>query len=97
MSIRPPRTHVTIQNLCKEFGGITLYKDFNFEIPYGKIVSIFGPNGCGKSTLINMISISQLVLSHIICICSYCNSIYLFSITISSSTNACQIFCFKRT
>ena len=56
MSIRPPRTHVTIQNLCKEFGGITLYKDFNFEIPYGKIVSIFGPNGCGKSTLINMIA-----------------------------------------
>ena len=52
----PPRTHVTIRNLCKEFGGATLYKDFNFEIPYGKIVSIFGPNGCGKSTLINMIA-----------------------------------------
>ena len=56
MNKPPPRTHVTIQNLCKEFGGVTLYKDFNFEIPYGKIVSIFGPNGCGKSTLINMIS-----------------------------------------
>ena len=56
MSQTPARTHVTIQNLCKEFGGAVLYKDFNFEIPYGKIVSIFGPNGCGKSTLINMIS-----------------------------------------
>ena len=56
MSQNPPRTHVTIRNLCKEFGGATLYKDFNFEIPYGKIVSIFGPNGCGKSTLINMIA-----------------------------------------
>ncbi|MBU3629274.1 ABC transporter ATP-binding protein [Polynucleobacter sp. AP-Reno-20A-A9] len=56
MSQNPPRTHVTIRNLCKEFGGATLYKDFNFEIPYGKIISIFGPNGCGKSTLINMIA-----------------------------------------
>jgi NitT/TauT family transport system ATP-binding protein len=56
MNQNPPRTHVTIRNLCKEFGGAILYKDFNFEIPYGKIVSIFGPNGCGKSTLINMIA-----------------------------------------
>ena len=56
MSKTAQRTHVTIHNLCKEFGGEALYKDFNFEIPYGKIVSIFGPNGCGKSTLINMIA-----------------------------------------
>ena len=56
MNLNPPRTHVTIDKLCKEFGGATLYQDFTFDIPYGKIISIFGPNGCGKSTLINMIS-----------------------------------------
>jgi len=50
------RPHVTIQKLCKDFAGVTLYKDFNLEIKKGKIVSIFGPNGCGKSTLINMIA-----------------------------------------
>ena len=50
------RAQVTIQNLCKEFGGIPLYKDFNLDIKAGKIVSIFGPNGCGKSTLINMVA-----------------------------------------
>jgi len=50
------RAHVTIQKLCKEFAGVTLYKDFNLDIKKGKIVSVFGPNGCGKSTLINMIA-----------------------------------------
>ena len=55
-SKNPKRAQVTIQNLCKEFGGITLYKDFNLDIKAGKIVSIFGPNGCGKSTLINMVA-----------------------------------------
>jgi len=49
-------THVTIRGLDKSFNGSVLYKDFNLDIPKGKIVSIFGPNGCGKSTLINMIS-----------------------------------------
>ncbi len=49
-------THVTIRGLDKSFNGAVLYKNFNLDIPKGKIVSIFGPNGCGKSTLINMIS-----------------------------------------
>ena len=37
---------------------LDVYKrqDFNLDIPKGKIVSVFGPNGCGKSTLINMIA-----------------------------------------
>lgn len=30
--------------------------DFNIEIPSGKIVGLLGPNGCGKSTLIKLIS-----------------------------------------
>jgi NitT/TauT family transport system ATP-binding protein len=49
-------THVTIRGLDKSFNGAVLYDNFNLDIPKGKIVSIFGPNGCGKSTLINMIS-----------------------------------------
>lgn len=49
-------THVTIRGLSKSFAGAELYNEFNLDIPRGKIVSIFGPNGCGKSTLINMIS-----------------------------------------
>jgi NitT/TauT family transport system ATP-binding protein len=51
-----PDTHVTIRRLVKQFGGVPLYQGFDLDIPRGKIVSIFGPNGCGKSTLINMIA-----------------------------------------
>lgn len=48
--------HVTIRGLNKAFAGQPLYHDLNLDLPRGKIVSIFGPNGCGKSTLMNMIS-----------------------------------------
>ena len=55
---RPPApdTLVTIRDLNKAFGGVDLYRDFDLDLPRGKIVSIFGPNGCGKSTLINMVA-----------------------------------------
>src|SRR5258708_30352272 len=48
--------HVTGRGLCKDFGNATIYRDFDLDIPRGKLVSVFGPNGCGKSTLINMIA-----------------------------------------
>ncbi len=52
----PPGTHITIRGLTKYFAGWPLYEDFDLDIPKGRIVSVFGPNGCGKSTLINMIA-----------------------------------------
>ena len=51
-----PKTHVTVRGLTKSFAGAPLYADFNLDIPRGQIMSIFGPNGCGKSTLMNMIA-----------------------------------------
>ncbi|HWV41517.1 ABC transporter ATP-binding protein [Pseudorhodoplanes sp.] len=51
-----PPAHITVRGLCKEFQGDVIYQDFNLDIPRGKFSSIFGPNGCGKSTLINLIS-----------------------------------------
>jgi NitT/TauT family transport system ATP-binding protein len=48
--------HVTIRGLCKMFGDTPIYDHFDFDIPRGKLISVFGPNGCGKSTLINMIA-----------------------------------------
>jgi len=50
------RAHVTVRGLSKSFAGKPLYTDFNLDLPRSKIVSIFGPNGCGKSTLMNMIA-----------------------------------------
>jgi len=52
----PPGTHITIRGLTKYFAGWPLYENFDLDIPKGRIVSVFGPNGCGKSTLINMIA-----------------------------------------
>jgi NitT/TauT family transport system ATP-binding protein len=51
-----PKTHVTVRGLSKAFAGAPLYSDFNLDIPRAQIMSIFGPNGCGKSTLMNMIA-----------------------------------------
>ncbi|MEL6523623.1 MAG: ATP-binding cassette domain-containing protein [Pseudomonadota bacterium] len=47
---------ISIRNLSKSFDGTTVYDTFNFDLPSKRFISIFGPNGCGKSTLINMIS-----------------------------------------
>lgn len=52
----PPNTHITIRGLDKHFGDEVIYRGFDLNIPRGKITSIFGPNGCGKSTLINIIA-----------------------------------------
>src|SRR5438445_7074008 len=51
-----PSAPVTIRGLTKHFADAVVYDRFDFDIPRGKLVSIFGPNGCGKSTLINMIT-----------------------------------------
>jgi NitT/TauT family transport system ATP-binding protein len=48
--------HVTIRGLCKRFNDAVVYDQFDLDIPRGKLVSVFGPNGCGKSTLINLVS-----------------------------------------
>lgn len=51
-----PEYSVSVEGLCKSFGGQVLYDNFNLNLPNNQLISIFGPNGCGKSTLINMIS-----------------------------------------
>ncbi|MFZ5557596.1 MAG: ABC transporter ATP-binding protein [Pseudomonadota bacterium] len=51
-----PGTHITLRGLKKWFAGSPLYDDFDLDIPKHRITCVFGPNGCGKSTLINLIS-----------------------------------------
>jgi NitT/TauT family transport system ATP-binding protein len=47
---------MTIRGLRKSFDGAAVYDDFAIDLPLGHFISIFGPNGCGKSTFINMVS-----------------------------------------
>ena len=50
------RRGIEVRGLTKQFEGAYLYRGFDVDLPNGEFVSIFGPNGCGKSTLINLIS-----------------------------------------
>ncbi|WP_407048608.1 ABC transporter ATP-binding protein [Methyloraptor flagellatus] len=56
VQLQRERTHITVRGLSKAFQGSALYQNFDLDLPEGRIVSIFGPNGCGKSTLMNMIA-----------------------------------------
>ena len=53
---RSRRPHVTVRGLTKHFSEAVIYENFDLDLPRGKLISVFGPNGCGKSTLINMIA-----------------------------------------
>jgi NitT/TauT family transport system ATP-binding protein len=55
---QPPsaRRGVEVRGLTKQFDDAYIYRDFDLDLRDGEFVSVFGPNGCGKSTLINMIS-----------------------------------------
>jgi NitT/TauT family transport system ATP-binding protein len=55
-SLSATAPHVTVRGLTKRFGTASIYDRFDLDIPRGKLVSVFGPNGCGKSTLINIIA-----------------------------------------
>lgn len=39
-----------INDLCKEFEGVTPLKNINLTVEQGEIISIIGPSGTGKST-----------------------------------------------
>jgi NitT/TauT family transport system ATP-binding protein len=52
--VRPREAAITIRGLRKSFGGQPVYSGFDLDVRRGDILAIFGPNGCGKSTLINM-------------------------------------------
>ena len=45
-----------IENVTKEFGGLTAVKAVSLEQSAGEILGLIGPNGAGKTTLFNMIS-----------------------------------------
>lgn len=45
-----------VRHLSKDYGGHKVLDDISFDIPAGKIVGLLGPNGCGKTTLIKILS-----------------------------------------
>ena len=47
---------LTIENLSKNFGALSVSRDINIKIPSGECHALIGPNGAGKTTLIHQIS-----------------------------------------
>jgi branched-chain amino acid transport system permease protein len=47
---------VELQGLSKSFGGLEAVKDVSLSLPYGEITGLIGPNGCGKTTIFNLIT-----------------------------------------
>ena len=45
-----------IDNLFVNYGGIKAVRDVSFEVPEGKIVTLIGANGAGKSTILRTIT-----------------------------------------
>lgn len=48
--------HLTINGLTKRFGGLTAVNAVSFSLARGEVVGLLGPNGSGKTTVMNMIS-----------------------------------------
>jgi len=47
---------LTIENLSIRFGGVAAVDHVGFEVPEGGILGLIGPNGSGKTTVLNLLS-----------------------------------------
>ena len=47
---------LSVRNVVKRYGQVTVLDDISLDIPQGKITSLIGPNGAGKSTLLSVMS-----------------------------------------
>lgn len=47
---------IEVKNLCKSYGNQQVLKDISFEYESGQFIGLLGPNGCGKTTLIKIMT-----------------------------------------
>ncbi len=47
---------ITVEGLTKSYGSKPVLKNMNFTLPEGEIIGLFGPNGCGKTTLMKILT-----------------------------------------
>jgi len=47
---------LSLQGVCKRFGGVTAADEVSFDVPPGRVTGLIGPNGAGKTTIVNLIT-----------------------------------------
>ena len=45
-----------VSDLCKRFGGLSVFENFNLIVPRKGFTILIGPSGCGKSTLFDVLT-----------------------------------------
>lgn len=47
---------ITVEGLTKSYGHKPVLTDMSFTLPEGEVIGLFGPNGCGKTTLMKILT-----------------------------------------
>jgi len=50
---------ISVKNLSKKFGDLTVLKNINADIDKGEIISVIGPSGTGKSTFLRCMNLLE--------------------------------------
>lgn len=50
------KTFIKTEALCKNYGGLRVLNNLNLALERGKIIGLLGPNGCGKTTFMKILT-----------------------------------------
>lgn len=53
---RPAPSLLAVEGVAKRFDGVSVLQDITLTVAPGETLGLAGPNGCGKTTLLNIIS-----------------------------------------
>lgn len=56
LELRESKGLLQVDSVSREFGGIRAVQNLTFSMTQGELVGLIGPNGSGKTTVINLIS-----------------------------------------